>query len=295
MPRDVQAGPPSTPNNQSSVYGAPLKVGTIQNPAVSESSGLVASRTKPGFYWTHNDSGDGPFIYALDQKGKSQGVWRVTGAEARDWEDIAAGPGPEANRSYLYIGDIGDNDSARSEITVYRVLEPNFVATDSALTKSKPRLTETADVIRLRYPDGRHDAEALMIHPTNGSLYVVTKIPLENPSVYEAAAPLNTMRVTTLKRLGELAVPSLAGGVITGGDISSDGTRVALCDYFQGYELLLPQVSKSFDDIWKEKMSTIDLGNRNQGESIAYRLDGKALLTTSEGRASLLIEVVRKK
>src|SRR5215211_1102238 len=107
-------------------YGPPVTVTTIKDKSISESSGLVASRTTPGAYWTHNDSGDGPFIYAFDTRGDSLGTFRVSGVQARDWEDIAAGPGPQANRSYLYIGDIGDNDSVRLEVIVYRVAEPSL-------------------------------------------------------------------------------------------------------------------------------------------------------------------------
>src|SRR5919107_911116 len=105
-------------------YGPPTRITTIKNESINESSGLVASRTSPGVYWTHNDSGDGPFIYALDTRGQSLGTFRVTGATNRDWEDIAAGPGPQPNRPYLYVGDIGDNDSKRNEVVVYRVPEP---------------------------------------------------------------------------------------------------------------------------------------------------------------------------
>src|SRR4026209_2890410 len=99
-------------------YGQPTTIGTIKDKSVNESSGLVASRTTPGMYWTHNDSGDGPFIYAFDTAGDTRGIFRVTGAQALDWEDIAAGPGPQANKSYLYIGDIGDNNDARDEVIV---------------------------------------------------------------------------------------------------------------------------------------------------------------------------------
>jgi hypothetical protein len=112
--------------------------------------------------------------------------------------------------------------------------------------------------------------------------------------VYEASAPLNTAGPTTLVRKAELNVPSLLGGLITGGDISPDGRRVALCDYLQGYELVLPGASRDFDDIWKQPMSRIDLGRRRQGEAIAYRLDGRALLMTSEGVHSPLIQVGRR-
>src|SRR5262249_53352923 len=106
-------------------YSAPVVIARIKSPDITESSGLVASQS-PGIYWTHNDSGDGPFIYAIDIRGQSRGVWRVAGALARDWEDIAAGPGPQAGRRYLYIGDIGDNERKFSEIVVYRVREPSI-------------------------------------------------------------------------------------------------------------------------------------------------------------------------
>ena len=80
---------------------------------------------------------------------------------------------------------------------------------------------------------------------------------------------------------------------VTGGSISPDGRRVALCDYFQGYEIVLPASSKDFNDIWKQRMTGFDLGKRKQGESITYRLDGKAFLATSEGKQSPLIQVLR--
>jgi hypothetical protein len=268
-------------------------LGIIRNPSVDESSGLVASRLNPGVYWTHNDSGDGPFVYAFDQTGKSRGVLRLTGATNRDWEDIGIGPGPQADKPYLYVGDIGDNNFNHPEIVLYRIPEPALTPADAELTKKKARSTDPVEAIRLRYPDGQHDAETMLVHPTTGNVYIITKIPFERPTVYEAFAPLNPNKVTTMKRIGQIAVPSLAGGVLTGGSVSPDGTRVALCDYFQGYEAVLP-TGKNFDEIWNEKLTPIDLGRRQQGEAIAYRLDGKALLTTSEGPSSAIIEVRRK-
>jgi hypothetical protein len=271
----------------------PTTLATIKDKSISESSGLVASRTTPGAYWTHNDSGDGPFIYAFDTRGDSFGTFRVSGADARDWEDIAAGPGPQPNRSYLYIGDIGDNDAVRPEVIVYRIAEPELSASTRRFTKSRPGSTEPAEAIRLRYPDGKHDAETLLVHPRTGNLYIVTKVLIANPVVYEAAAPFTAGQSITMRKVGEPRVPSLFGGAITGGSISPDGRRVALCDYFSGYELVLPAGSSNFDDIWKQKMIDFDLGKRKQGESITYRLDGRALLATSEGRQSPLIQVLR--
>ncbi|HEV2826531.1 MAG TPA: hypothetical protein VGW76_02940 [Pyrinomonadaceae bacterium] len=275
-------------------YGPPVILGVLSYKEISESSGIVSSHTTPGLYWTHNDSGDGPFLYAFDSKGAHKGVWRVTGATARDWEDLAVGPGPERGRNYLYIGDIGDNRVARAEVRVYRVPEPVITPADASSTKANPISTKEVEIIRLRYPDGGHDAEALLVHPVNGNIYIVTKIPFGNPIIYEAQAPLNIAEATTMARLGELSLPDFFGGLITGGDISPDGSRLALCDYSRGYELVLPLAGAPFNEIWKQPLTAIDLGERKQGEAIGYRLDGRALLATSEGRRSPLIQVVRR-
>lgn len=270
-------------------YGAPAVVATIKDNSISESSGLTASRLTPGVYWTHNDSGDGPFIYAFNTRGVTVAVFRVAGAQARDWEDMASGPGPERDKSYLYIGDIGDNNGARPEIVVYRVLEPAIVKS----TKTKPATTAKAEAIRLRYPDGGHDAETLLVHPASGNIYIVTKVAMVNPVVYEAAAPFKAGKPITMRRIGEIRLPSLFGGILTGGSISPDGRRVALCDYFQGYELLLPAGAKDFNEIWKQKIVGFNMGKREQGEAITYRLDGKALLATSEGKQAPVFQVLQ--
>ena len=281
-----------TRNNDSSNYDPPSQLAVLKDKAVKESSGLAASRTVPGIYWTHNDSGDSPLIYAFDSRGNSKGTWRVTGATAQDWEDIAAGPGPTRGTNYLYIGDIGDNRERRAEIVVYRVPEPGIQQGKS--TPGKAAQTAQSEAIRLRYPDGSHDAETLLVHPSTGNIYIVTKIPFANPAIYEAKAPLTTQRTIELTRVGTLEVPSLLGGIITGGAISPDGRRVAFCDYIQGYEVVLESGNATFNSIWTRSLTLVNLGKRSQGEAITYRLDGKALLMTSEGSPMPLLQVVRR-
>jgi hypothetical protein len=87
---------------------------------------------------------------------------------------------------------------------------------------------------------------------------------------------------------------------LTGGDISPDGTRVVLCDYLAAYELSLPAALSSssaggFDAVWKQTPLVIELGEREQGESICYGEDGSSVFATSEKRPSPLIEVKRQK
>lgn len=281
-------------------YGAPVHLANLENQLIKESSGIAASRRNPEILWTHNDSGDGPFIYAFDRQGRHRGVWRVIGAEAADWEDMAIGPGPKPGRSYLYVGDIGDNSRKREQITVYRVAEPTVASKYATLTAKNPNDTEAAEAIRLKYPDGKHDAETLLVHPVTADIYVITKARGAAARVYKLRAPWPKSGVLTLRYLGEFRFPNLFVGFITGGDISPDGRRVVLCDYLGACELVLPdRRGVAFDEIWKQSPASIAIGDyrggRRQGEAICFRPDGRALFATSEGFPCPLIEIARSK
>ena len=295
-PDDVLAEP-SAPTNADALPGAyqPFTVlGQIADRSINESSGLAASRRNPGLLWTHNDSDDDPIVYCLDLQGRSCGAWKVTGAEAFDWEDVAAGPGPRAGEPYLYVGDIGDNIDQRSEIVVYRIPEPTAGAGGAVPTKASPAATAPAEALRLRYPDGPHNAEALLVHPTTADVYVISK-DAQAARVYKAAAPLDASKATALTQVGTVRLGTAGRGLeqVTGGDISPDGRRVALSTYARGYELEVA-AGAPFDNVWSQRPVPVDLGPRLQGESIAYRLDGRALLTTSENAPSPLQQVERR-
>ena len=72
--------------------------------------------------------------------------------------------GPCGTASCLHIADIGDNDASRDRVTIYRLPEPEGASGSAAAT----------DSFHATYPDGPHDAEALLIDG-NGRLYIVTK------------------------------------------------------------------------------------------------------------------------
>jgi hypothetical protein len=291
--KEARDAPPPRPEERAP-YGEPVRVGQFGDDAVNESSGVVASRANQGLYWTHNDSGDGPFLYAFDRAGAKRGVWRVAGAKSDDWEDMAAGPGPEQGRAYLYVGDIGDNDYVRTTLTVYRIPEPAVAPEDAQSGRKQPRETAPAEAIRLKYPDGSHDAETMLVHPQTGDLYIVVKALDPQAGVYKLAAPFDASKTHTLARVGEVRAPGAAfGGFFTGGAISPDGTRLVLCDYLHAYEMTLPAGSKAFDAIWKQPMLVVFLGARQQGEAITYGPDGNTILATNEGRHAALVEVKR--
>ena len=76
--------------------------------------------------------------------------------------------------------------------------------------------------------------------------------------------------------------------------MSADGRRVALCDYYAGYELQVRPTAVEFNDIWDQKPTAFDLGPRVIGEAIAYSSDGDSLFATTERMNAPLIRVIRK-
>lgn len=266
-------------------------IARLEDDSIDESSGLAASRRNPGIFWTHNDSGDDPLLFAIDRQGRTRGVWRIAGAKARDWEDIAVGPGAESGRTYVYIGDIGNNKYSRENLVIYRFPEPVVDAAGARSSRKNPLGTEEAEVIRLAYPDGNHDAEALMVHPQTGDIYIATKTTDPSTTIYKLNGAASYSGVNTLTRVGQVRIPNLFGALITGADISPDGRRVILCDYTRAYELRMAVGDRlEFDTIWSREVVQVPLGKREQGEAVCYRLDGQAILATSEGRHTPLIE-----
>jgi hypothetical protein len=276
----------------SAEYQKPEIVGIISSPEITESSGIVASRCNAGVLWTHNDSGDSAFIFALDAGGKKLGTWKVQGAKNYDWEDIATFKTP-GGECFLYIGDIGNNARTRGDFIVYRVKEPT-VSADTNSSKKNPLSTAPAEAIKIDYPDMRHDAETLMVHPQTGDIYILTKRLSGASGVYKLAANYSRDKTNRLEKIADFSVPAIPNGFLTGGDISPDGKHVVLSDYFAAYEITLPAAAKNFDEIWKEKPIRLELGERKQGEAVGYSADGRAIFATSEGKKSPLIKIERR-
>ena len=272
-------------------YSEPKIVGSIKTKEIDESSGLAASKCAENIFWTHNDSGDGAYIFALDWKGEKLATYKVKNAVNDDWEDIAAFKDSNGE-CFLYIGDIGNNDRTKKVQTVYRVKEPTDFSKSSS--KKNPQMTDDAEAFKFNYPDVRHDAETLLVHPQTGDIYVITKRLTGAAGVYKLKADFDKSKTAKLEKVSDFRVPAIPEGFLTGGDISSDGQRVVFCDYFGAYEILLTENAKNFDDIWTEKPFRIELGTREQGEAIGYSADGDSIFATSEKLNSPMIEVVRK-
>jgi hypothetical protein len=274
-------------------YAKPEAAARIESPEINESSGLAASRCQTEVLWTHNDSGDDAFIFAINYRGERLGTWKVTGATNTDWEDIAAFR-DKNGECFLYIGEIGDNKRTRGEFKIYRVREPRISDGDKSSSKKNPLETEPAETIKFSYPDMRHDAETLMVHPVSGDIYVLSKRVSGASTVYKLRNDSNRSEINVLEKIADLSVPAVPDGLLTGGDISPDGKSVIVCDYFNAYEIVLPNSAKQFDEIWKEKPETVELGPREIGEAVCYSSDGRFVFATSEKVNQPLVRVARR-
>lgn len=252
------------------VFSNRQALGSIDNPAINEASGLVASWAHTGYFWTHNDSGDKARIFLIDDSAHHKATYYLQGISAYDWEDI--GMMERGGHRYLLIGDIGDNRGERPYVQLHVVKEPDIPAETSA-ADSLP--IEDVHSFSLRYEDGPRDAESLFFDPIDERLYVISKRELE-VGIYETELPEWPVDTLILRKVGVLPHT-----FITSAAIRADGT-----------ELLIKHLLKVF--YWKRKPGeTIsDMLSRPatvqpyqpepQGEAIAFAQDGSGYYTISE-------------
>jgi hypothetical protein len=259
----------------------------VRSSELDEISGVVESRSRPGVLWVHNDSGDSARLFAIGLRGRLLGTYALSGVEAVDWEDIAAGPGPLPGKRYLYVGDIGDNERTRDTISVLRLVEP---VVDTRHAPQSHTVTGVDELV-LRYPDGPHDAEALLVDPRARSLVIVTKALDGRVGVYRAPGGIgiDAGSVTVLRRVATLRLGF--GALVTGGDVSRSGRVVALRTY--GSVLLYDRpAGKPLWAAFRSRRCTGVTPPERQGEAIALRVRGRSYLTVGEGEHPRIFRVL---
>jgi hypothetical protein len=231
------------------------------DPAVAESSG-AARAPEPAWIYTHNDSGDRARFFAVDRSCRTVGTWQLRNVAAVDWEDMAAGPG-----GTLWFGDIGDNRSSRDHVSLYRVDGASLPPGGGTVASTR---------VDLRYDDGPHDAETLLVHPIDGRVWIVTKSLDGEAGVY--AADLGT------GALHRVAALDLDLGGATGGDISPDGRKVVIRTYLAAYEWRVTDGDVA-SALTSGRSASTALVTSEQGEAIAY-VDDDTLVATAEGNGA---------
>lgn len=243
----------------------------VDDGRLDELSGMVV---RDGALWAVTDGGRRVQVHRLDAESCAVTDTRTADVDPYDVEDLALGPD-----GALWVADIGDNDRDRDTVAV--VVLPDRGA---------------ARMHRLTYPDGPHDAEALLVDG-RGRPVVVTK-EVGRAGVYRTAEPPDGRGPTALVRIGELTLPAsdTVGGpvggigsrVVTGAATSADGTVVALRSYTDAW--LYPVRDGDLVGALSRTPVRVPLPDEPQGEAIAFDPDG-ALLSGSETRGGMHGEI----
>jgi hypothetical protein len=221
---------------------------------ITESSGLVARRD---IVATVNDSGSEPVVYTVDRPtGDTVGTVRYADA-VTDVEALAPG-----RHETVWVGDLGDNRHTRASVQVYRV----------PLGEVRGERSVDAASFELVYPDGAHDAEALLVHPRTGQVLVVSK-QLTGGTVYAAPRPLDPHAVNRLRVVGR--VP----GLITDGAFFPDGKHLVLRTYGTAAVYTWPGL---------DRVGTFALPAQEQGEAVAVSPGGEVLIGTEGAYTQVL-------
>lgn len=281
----------AVPNPPACAYGATRRLVEVQDRALKEASALAASQRWPGVYWTLNDSGNSPTVYAVDDQGRSRGTFRVDDAENEDWESLQVGPGRDG-ASALYIGDTGDNDRERRDIVIYRIPEPE--PTQPGARSSNAR-TSQAEAFKLQYPNGARDAEGLLVHPKTGEMLIVTKEALGRATIYRVPAPLDSRRSMKLERIAEIDMArfGIKIDVVVDAAVSADARFVVIRTYGNVLEYDVPP-GAALASIWEQTPRVARVEDGPQGEGITYRADAGALITIGESTPTYLYETARQ-
>lgn len=242
--------------------------GKVENNLITEASGMAAGINNPDLLWTHNDSGNDPIIFLLDEKGMDKGSFVLKGVENRDWEDMTSGPGPDEDKNYLYVGEMGDNTASYEQKYIYRFEEPIL---------GDPEEIKIFDTISFKFPDGKRDAECLMIDPATKDLYIISKREPE-VGVYRASYPQTTTGINMLEKLGSIPYHNIVAG-----DISADGSGILLKTYSKILYWERFKNEPILQALQKDPVQ-ITYDPEPQGEAIAWKKDMSGFFTLSEER-----------
>ena len=251
---------------------SPQILGKVKTDKIQEASGLAASATMPGYYWTHNDSGGKNEVYLLDSQAKLVSAVRLKNAFNRDWEDIAENIGPVPNKHYVYVGDIGNNAKLGIDVMIYRFPSPTTVPPEKAAVN--------ADALFLKYPDGARDAETLMVDPIGKCFYIVSKRE-KQVSLYKV--PTQYFYFKDKQEAVLEKVLTLPYTWITAGDISQDGHHVMIKDKDNIY-YWRREGNEPIEETMARPATILPYVPEKQGEGVTFSVDNGGYLTISEGK-----------
>ncbi|MCU0340672.1 MAG: PE-PGRS family protein [Spirosomaceae bacterium] len=258
-------------------FGTPTLTRVQPDNILNECSGIADSQKQPGMIWAHEDWGSVENLYLLNRQGAIMGSIKMP-FNSYDWEDMAVGPGPQANESYVYLAAIGDNSSLEDVKNIYRFVEPANLNTQ----------VTSFDQIRFRYPDGSFDAEVLLLDPLTRDIFIVTKWTPKG-HIYRLRYPQSTDPnvVTTAEKVGEMTI----GGDLTGGAVSVTGREIIVRGYTGIYYWKRTPEQSIGEVLRQAPAKNLPYTPEPQGEAVTFDREGKGYFTLSERRSAPFINL----
>ncbi|MGR3811774.1 PE-PGRS family protein [Jiulongibacter sp. NS-SX5] len=241
---------------------------SVARGTLDEASGIVASQTMPGNLWVITDGNTKAALHLINNSGSYLGAIDLWPSVNRDWEDMAAGPGPEDGVNYIYVGDIGDNAENLEFYKIYRMKEP------SALTDGLAQ-----DNITFRYEDRPSglDVEAMLVDPRTKDIYLISKRQLFTVRVYKLPYPQSTDAEDVAEFQG--VIPHT---FITAADMSQDGKNLIIKNYEAAYYWKVGEDESVFEALRRTRDIGLPYYVEEQGEAICFDHNGSGYYTLSE-------------
>jgi hypothetical protein len=247
------------------------EVGFFGERGNGELSGVAASQTNKGILYVHDD-GNINTVYMTDKNGADLGKLMIDNLTTSDVEDIAVGPGPQNGKNYIYLADIGNNNLKASFATIYRFEEPVVTNVD----KNTIVNITAFDKIKISYGSGKANAETIMVDPVTKDIYVLTKQNYKS-YIYKVAYPQTLNEIIPLK-----AQAILNFDLLTGGDISADGSEILLRSTGQIWYWKRAIGESVLQTLQKLPQDAPYAINEKQGEGICFSANSDGYITDTE-------------
>jgi len=262
-------------------------VGRLEASRLDEASGIQAGAN--GTFFLHND--EGSRLFFIDATGRDLGSAKIEDAKNRDWEDITRVPGPDG--PLLVIGDIGDNRAVRKQVSLY-FLRESSLDNDNGEARAQHRL-------RVSYPDGPRDVEAMAYDPVDSRLLLLSKrdqpprlygLPLDlalwqHEMEAEFLGEVPGFRPPTRTDIVRNPTRGLWVSQPTGMDISPDGRLAAVLTYRSLY-LFRREGAESWVEAFQRQPLEYIGPPGTHDEAVSFSLDGRSVFVTTERRPAPL-------
>jgi hypothetical protein len=188
---------------------------------------------------------------------------KVSGVRLDDVEAVAA------DRRYLYIGDIGDNDGTRSDRVIIRIPKSSINKGTTSVTGEEIRFTFPDEGTVKKKKSNNFDCEAMISY--GDSLFLFTK--QREDMGTELYALAKTPGTHTARIIGQFKTK----GLVTDASVNDRGDEISLVGYDEGHRKPFVWTFTGFNgnDFFSGKHRRYELTNKKnldwQVEGISYR------------------------